>query len=241
MSLAVWLAGAAIVFVASGVMGLAGFGIGLVSLALLPFVVPPATAVVLMTIYALAFASAVVVQLRRDVTPAALGPLVVGSVLGTPLGVWALAVLPPGVLSRLIGVMLIVAVVLEFRGLFPVRVSGRGWGFGAGALAGVLGGAVGTPGPPVIVYAATQPWDPRTMKANLQGFFVVNQAVIVAGYWQAGLLTAEVARLALAFALPAVGGLALGVALFARVDHARFRRIVFSLLFASGVALLIRG
>ena len=108
-------------------------------------------------------------------------------------------------------------------------------------LAGVIGGAVGTPGPPVVLYATTQGWGPRTIKANLQAFFVVNQVVILAGYGWAGLLTDEVWRLAAVFALPAVAGVALGVGLFDRVDAVRFRRIVFALLFVSGLTLLARG
>jgi uncharacterized membrane protein YfcA len=236
-----WALGALIITGASFVMGLAGFGIGLVSLAFLPYIMPPATAVVLMTLYAAVFALAIFVPVRRDFTPARLADLVVGTIAGTPLGVWALASLPASALNRLIGLMLLVAVALEWRGLYPDKLEGRRWGLGAGVLAGVIGGAVGTPGPPVILYATTQGWSPRTIKANLQAFFVVNQAVILAGYWWAGLLTREVWRFAGLFAGPAIVGVAAGVALFNRTDPVRFRRIVFALLFVSGTVLLVRG
>ena len=108
-------------------------------------------------------------------------------------------------------------------------------------LAGVAGAAVGTPGPPVIVYSASQGWSPRTIKANLQAFFVVNQVVILAGYWWAGVLDGHVWRLAASFAVPAAGGTALGMLLFRRVDPQSFRRIVFGLLLVAGVILLVRG
>ena len=96
-----WVAGAGIVFAASLVMGLAGFGIGLVGLAFLPWVMAPATAVVLITLYAFLFTVAVLVQLRRDVVPGALGGLLVGSVLGTPAGVGGLAGMTASALARL--------------------------------------------------------------------------------------------------------------------------------------------
>jgi uncharacterized protein len=105
----------------------------------------------------------------------------------------------------------------------------------------VIGGAVGTPGPPVIVYVTTQGWGPRTMKANTMGFFVANQGVILVGYWWAGLLTRDVAIVSTAFALPALAGVGAGVALFGRLDPVRFRRIVFGLLLVSGLVLLVRG
>jgi uncharacterized membrane protein YfcA len=226
---------------ASLVMGLAGFGIGLVSLALLPYVMSPADAIVLMTLYAAVFALAIFVPVRRDFTPGRVGDLVLGTVAGTPLGVWTLASFEASLLNRLIGLMLLVAVALEWGGRYPERLEGRRWGLGAGVLAGVIGGAVGTPGPPVVLYATTQGWSPRAIKANLQAFFVVNQVVILAGYWWAGLLTREVGRLAALYAVPAIAGVAAGMALFDRIDPVRFRRLVFALLFVSGLVLLARG
>ena len=257
-----WVAGACVLAVASLVQGLAGFGIGLVALAFLPFLMRPDTAIVLMTVYTVAFSTAMFVPLRRFFTwgapiwPPTLpharrGPgnpwgssmmaLLVGSVIGTPLGVWLLATLPTTTLNRMIGAVLVSVVVLEWLGAYPERLHGGGWAVGLGLVAGVIGAAVGTPGPPVVLYTASQGWSPRTIKANLQAFFVVNQVVILIGYWWAGLVTAEVGRFAVLFAVPAVLGLATGIALFDRIDQVRFRTIVFALLFVSGLALLVRG
>jgi uncharacterized protein len=234
-------AGAAIVAAASFVQGLAGFGIGLVALAFLPFVISPVDAIVLTTLYATLFCAVIFVPLRRDFVSSGVDALLVGSVLGTPLGVWVLASVSATALARLIGSVLILIVALEWSGLSPRRLPGRAWGLGAGVLSGVVGGAVGTPGPPAIVYMAAQGWSTRTIKANLQAFLVVNQLVILAGYWWAGLLTGEVWRLAAFFALPAIAGLLSGMRLFDHVDGARFRRVIFAILLLSGVALLLRG
>lgn len=236
-----WVAGAAVIAAGAFVMGLAGFGIGLVSLAFLPYIMPPATAIVLLTLYALVFAAAIFVPLRRDCTPTSVGMLLAGTVLGTLPGVWVLVNVPASVLDRLIGAALVAVVVLEWAGSFPRRLAGRRWALGVGALAGAIGGAVGLPGPPVIVWSAAQGWAPRTMKANIQAFFIINQAVILAGYWWAGLLTREVWHLAAVFALPALAGVVAGMALFDRVDPVRFRRVVFGVLFASGAVLLLGG
>jgi len=138
-------------------------------------------------------------------------------------------------------VFILLIVILEVRRLFPERLPGRGWGVGAGVLSGVLGGAIGTPAPPVIVYSMTQGWTPRRMKANLQAFMVVNQTLILGGYEWAGLLTREVWHLGLSFAIPALVGVLAGIALFGRIDAVRFRQIVFTLLFISGLVLLVRG
>jgi uncharacterized protein len=236
-----WAAAAGVIAAASFVMGLAGFGIALVAMAFLPYLMSTSDAIVLLTIYAALFSLVLLVQLRRDVVPRAMVDLLIGTVAGTPLGVWGLAALPATVLNRLIGLMLIVAFVLEARGLYPQKLEGRGWGLGAGVLAGVIVGAVGLPGPPVVLYAATQGWTARTVKANLQAFFVVNQGAILIGYWWAGLLTREVWNLTLGFSLPAIAGAVTGALLFERVDQLRFRQLVFVLILLSGLVLLVRG
>jgi uncharacterized protein len=236
-----WAVGALVIFVASLVMGLTGFGIALVAMAFLPWVMSPVTAVVVLTIYALVFSLVMVVPLRREVSPQALVDLLIGTVVGTPLGVWVLATLPVTALNRLIGAVLVVIVAFEFFSALPARLAGRGWGLGAGFLSGLVGGAVGTPGPPVILYATTQGWSPRVVKANVTSFFVVNQAVTLAAYWWAGLLTVEVTLATLVFALPALAGVGAGIALFGRIEPARFRRLVFALLLFSGLVLLVLG
>jgi len=236
-----WALGAAVIAGAFFVLGLAGFGNGLVALAFLPLVMSPADDIVLLTVYTVLATIVIFLPLRRDFDPAGLPALLLGSVLGTPLGVWVLAALPASTLTRLIGLVLLAVVALEWLGVYPARLPGRRWALGAGVAAGVLGAGVGTPGPPVVLFAASQGWSPRTIKANLQAFFLVNQVVIVIGYWWAGLLTAAVWRYAAAFLAPATLGLLVGMALFARVDHTRFRRIVFAILFASGLLLVVRG
>ncbi len=235
-----WLVGALVIAAACFVQGLAGFGIGLVSLAFLPLLMSPADAIVLITLYATVFTVVIFLPLRRDFTLHGMRELLVGSIVATPAGVFILAIMPPAALTRLIGLVLLVIVGLEWLGLYP-DLRGRGWGLGAGLAAGLLGGAIGTPGPPVILYAAAQDWSARTVKANIQAFLIVNQAVILIGYWWAGLLDREVWRLTWLYAVPAVAGLAAGMLLFNRLDRARFRRVVFAVLFVSGLVLLIRG
>ena len=236
-----WLAGAATLALASFVYGLTGFGIGLVSLSLLPFFIPPTTVVPLITIYGALFALVLTIQLRHDVLFTPLCYLLLGSVLGTPLGVWILSTLSPSALRRLIGVLLVGMVVLEWSRVYPEKLAGRRWSLCAGALAGVLGGAIAAPGPPVILYALAQGWSPRVMKAMLQTFFLVNHSVIVLNHWWAGLVTAEVRWLACLYLLPSALGMALGIRLFDRIEPLRFRRLLFAMLLILGLAMGLRG
>ena len=236
-----WVACALVMAAGSMVLGLAGFGNALVAMAFLPYFMPPATAIAVLTIYTVVFTIVILIPVRRHLLPRGVMYLLIGTVLGTPLGVWTLVAVSASTLTRIIGGVLILVVLLEWAGAAPARLAGRHWGLGAGLAAGLAGGAVGMPGPPVVVYSTTQGWSPQTIKANLQVFFFVNQIAILAGYWWVGLLTREVWRLTASFAVPAAAGTVLGILLFSRVDHVRFRQLVFGILFASGVVLLVRG
>jgi len=59
-----WLAGAGILALASCVFGLAGFGLGLVALPLLAFLIPPMQAVPLISMYSAVFSLVMAFQLR---------------------------------------------------------------------------------------------------------------------------------------------------------------------------------
>jgi hypothetical protein len=180
-------------------------------------------------------------QLRREVIWPRLVDLLLGTVLGTPVGVWILATLPGTTLKRLIGVMLLAIVVIEWCGAYPRQLCGRRWGIGAGVLSGLFGGALAIPGPPVILYVVAQGWPPRTIKAMLQAFFLLNQSLNFLGHWWAGLVTPDVLWLGMLYALPASAGFTLGIYLFARVDQLLFRRLIFLLLFVLGLLLSIGG
>jgi uncharacterized protein len=121
----VWVAGAGILALASFVFGLAGFGLGLVALSLLPFLMPPTTAVPLISVYSAAFALVMSLQLRRDIVGSHLAALLGGALVGTPVGVWGLATVPASWLRRLIGLTLMGVLIIEWRGLYPRQVSGR--------------------------------------------------------------------------------------------------------------------
>src|SRR5262249_8320620 len=168
-----WVAAALVIALANFVLGLVGFGNGLVAMALLPFLMSPVTAIVVLTIYTIVFAIVIFVPLRQHLLPIPVLDMLAGTVIGVPAGVWGVSTVPVTALNRLIGGTLVLLVLLEWAGLHPRRLVGHAWAIGAGVLAGVAGGAIGTPGPPVIVYSTTQGWSPRTIKANLQAFFAV--------------------------------------------------------------------
>src|SRR4029077_10251000 len=83
-----WVAAALVIALANFVLGLVGFGNGLVAMALLPFLMSPVTAIAVLTIYTVALSAAIFVPLRRHLLPWPVLDMLVGTVLGVPVGVW---------------------------------------------------------------------------------------------------------------------------------------------------------
>ncbi len=168
--------------------------------------------------------------------------LVAASLAGIPVGVFLLKRLPEGPLRMALGLIILVYGVYGlWRPDLRMRKEPRGLVWGVGLLAGTLGGAFNTNGPPVVVYGLARGWTPTAFRATLQGYFLPTGLFILAGHGVAGLWTAEVLRLYL-YSLP---GLLLGVYLGGRVNRilpqGRFNRLVFVVLAAMGALLALRA
>jgi uncharacterized membrane protein YfcA len=93
-------------------------------------------------------------------------------------------------------------------------VSSR-WAYPAGFVAGVLGGAYNTAGPPLILYGSLRSWANQKFRAVLQSLFAVSASVVVLGHLLAGHYTRpELTRIT--YATPA---LLLGIFLGARLER----------------------
>jgi len=117
----------------------------------------------------------------------------------------------------------------------------RPWLLSCGFLAGVLGGAYGMNGPPLVIYGAMRRWSPQHFRATLQGYFLPASVVAMAGYWMAGLWVPAVTHyylVSLGVALPAIF---LGRVINGRLRGDSFLKYVHAGLMGIGVLLLIQA
>ncbi len=122
---------------------------------------------------------------------------------------------------------------------FELKDDRLAWLFGFGA--GVLGGADGMNGPPLVAYAALRRWSPERFRATLQGYFLPASLVGMAGYWIAGLWVPEVTRYYLVSLPVVLAATVLGGALNRRIDRGRFLLYVLVGLVVIGLVLVIQS
>ena len=194
----------AIFFLATFIRSAFGFGEALVAVPLLALVIPVEVAVPLAVLASITVAAVIVAQDWRHVHFRSAGRLVLATVVGTPLGLLLLTELAGHTVKLILAVVIIT---FSTYSLFRHRSTARletdrsAWAFGFAA--GILGGAYGMNGPPLVIYGALRGWSPQHFRATLQGYFFPASILALCGYWIAGLWTPAVTHYYLV-SLPAV-------------------------------------
>jgi uncharacterized membrane protein YfcA len=222
-----------VLFLATLIRSSLGFGEALVAVPLLALLVPVKVAAPIAMMVSITVALIVVVQDWRKVHARSAARLVLPTMLGIPLGLILLrTVAEPVVKEVLAGVIIVFSAYSLLGGKQrELRDDKFAWLFGFGA--GVLGGAYGMNGPPLVIYGSLRGWSPQHFRATLQGYFLPASVAGLWGYWLAGLWTPAVSRFYL-LSLPFV----VVATLFGRVINRRIgaRRFI---LFVHGGLILI--
>jgi uncharacterized membrane protein YfcA len=216
----------AVLFLATFVRATLGFGEALMAVPVLALIIPIQVAAPVAVLISISVAAAILVQDWRHVHVRSASWLIVATLAGTPVGLLLLTRVPGSSVKGCLGLVIAGFALygLLRRELVVLEDDRLAWAFGFSA--GVLGGAYGMNGPPLVVYGALRGWSAPRFRATLQGYFLIASMMAMAGYWLAGLWTAEVTHYYL-LSLPAVVlAMALGRLAIARMNARVFMRWV---------------
>ena len=179
----------AIVFVATLIRSAFGFGEALIVVPFLVLCMPLQVAAPLAVLLSIAVASVVVVQDWKHIHLRSAAGLLVATVFGIPLGLLVLTSAHQALVKAALGIliMLFAAYSLAARSALRLEREHPGLLLVSGFLAGILGGAFGMNGPPLVVYGSLRRWSPQHFSATLQAYFLPASMLGMIGYWRAGL------------------------------------------------------
>ena len=223
------------------VSGLSGFAFAMVSLGFWAHTLAPTVAAPLIVACAAVAQIYAMRQLRSGLRLDLALPFILGGFIGIPIGAWLLVWIDRDSFRFAVGLFLVTyAVVMLVLGRTPpFHWGGKIADAFVGWTGGVAGGIAGLTGATPTLWCSLRGWSREDQRGAMQPFNFALQLAAIAAYGWQGLLTEEVGLL-FAIALPImVVGVALGVALYRRIDDAWFRRIVLWLLLASGVTLVL--
>jgi len=225
---------------AAFVSGLSGFAFGMIALSVWAWVLEPRLLSPMVVFGSLVAQLVSLGAVRRGHRWRRLLPFLIGGIAGVPLGVRLLDVVDLRWFRGVTGVVLIVycAGMLLARNLPPLRHGGRAADSIAGLVGGVMGGLAGLTGPVPTLWCALRRWDKDVQRSVFQSFNLTMQAIILASYGFAGMLTTEVGWM-FALMLPAILlPTWLEARCYQRISEVAFRSLVLGLLLVSGCVLV---
>lgn len=159
---------------AAFVQSVSGFGMAIVAVALLPLVMDLKDAIALIAVFNLFVSTLTLFWNRSGFSWKIARPLVIGMIIGIPVGYYFLQSTDSTILIRVLGIVLILIAVSDTILARKHHYSLPAWSAWPFAVfGGVIGGAFNVGGPPIVAYTYSQSWSKTQIVATLQSVFLI--------------------------------------------------------------------
>ena len=231
-----WQTWAAILATAiAGLMrGYAGFGTAIILAPIYSVLWGPLAGVPVMLLMELIVSLQLMPRAFREADHRVILPIGGAAALATPLGAYVLLAADPEILRRSIGAMVLVFGFLMLSGWRYHGARPFGLNVAVGTAAGLLKGATGMSGPPVILYLLAGTEEAKRHRANLIFFFGLIAVISVVVPFFAGLIDGPVLLRFLIMLPVLMGFVRIGAALFGVVPVRFYKPFALVLLTTAG-------
>jgi hypothetical protein len=230
-----------IIFLGSMIYATFGFGDALFAMPFLTMLIGIKTATPLMTLNGTTLAFLLFIKHRKDIDWKSAKRLVLSSFIGIPIGIYFLKNGNEQAIKIILGFIIIsVAIYNLFLKKENVRLH-YNWSYLFGFVAGILGGAFNTGGPPVAIFGSLSGWTQMQFVSTLQGYFLPSDLFILICQYASGLQTSLVWHyyiISLPFLLLA---LMIGGNIRKRIPAGKFNTYIFVLLLIVGIIFIVRS
>ena len=230
-----------IIFLAAIVRGFSGVGFSLHTITALSLFYPPAEIIPSIFMLELAASLNLLPALWKDIHWKSLGPLTLGCLIATPIGVWALANFPAAPMQIALSIFVLVATFLMWWGYALKTMPGTFASTLAGAASGLSNGAFGIGGPPVILFYFASPAGNVAGRASLVAFFLATDVIGLANQSVHGLITWATIVQAAVYLPALLAGVWIGARSFKGTDPDTFRKYVLGILALLAVIILVKA
>src|SRR5262249_4345410 len=181
----------AAILLAAIVRGFSGFGFSLLSITAISLFLPVSEIIPSIFLLEIAASINLIPGIWREIHWRSLRWLMLGYVIGLPLGVYALINAPAAPAQIVLGVFVIGTATLMLRGFHLAKTPRAAARTATGVASGVLNGAFGIGGPPVILFYFSTPGAAAIGRASIIFFFLFTDFLGVSYLAHQGLVTAE--------------------------------------------------
>lgn len=227
-------------FIATLVRSTLGFGESLVAVPLFLLFLPVDVAVPLSVMLSVVVAALILLQDHNKVHFQSAKWLLLYAALGIPFGILLLLYTDETLIKIILGTLI---VLYSLYSLFNkknkvVDKGNKNWLQICGFLSGVLGGAYGLNGPPLVIYGNLRQWSATHFRATLQAYFLPASLLGLIGYYVKGIVTTDVHHYFLWALLTTIPAVFFGRYLNKRINNTEFFRYVYWGLIGVGMLLI---
>lgn len=230
-----------IIFLAAIVRGYTGFGFSVLVVASLTLLLPPAEVIPVVLLMEIVASIGMLPSVWKDVKWKAIAILLIGIVLGAPLGVFLLSNISE-VLARII--ISIIILVASAALLWGYRFKGSGTvttTIGTGVLAGIVNGIGAAGGLPIVIFFLASGSAAAATRASLVALIFAIDAYTTVLTVTSGLVDWETLKRLTVFLIPLLLGVLVGSRQFIRANPESFKRLTLCLLIALALVGLVRS
>ncbi len=225
-----------LVLAASTLQAGTGFGFSIMATPFLLLLFESHDAIQLNIILSLLISVIMTRKIHSELNKNTLIQLIKGSLIGILPGLFLFSVLDVRLLKILVGILILASTVLLLAKITVKQSNTKE--IVTGALSGLLTASLGMPGPPLLTYFAWAKVDKATLRSTTLAYFIFIYSVSLVFQFALHGSSKTVWILTL-WALPfTVIGIYLGQWVFTRLDQQRFEKIIYAVLFLTGIYLL---
>ena len=236
-----WLAAGGAILFAAVLRGFTGFGFAIAAVPLASLVLPPSRTVAAVLVMQLAIGLRDCFMEWRHADQPTVVRLVLGSAIGMPLGVAALALASATMMRAGLGLMVLVAVALTWKPRPAQLRPHSSLTMATGFAAGICHGLAAMGGPPAVAYFLAFEKRVTVMRSSLMVFFPLASLLGLPMVALAGLLDAPAFMLGVLGMPLMVGGGWLGTWAFRRYGARSYRPLALGALLLTAAASIARA
>lgn len=235
------IASAVTVLFGSIVQGATGFGFVVTSAPIMVSYLDPKLVVPVLLLLGVTLSVPLMVHTRREFSIARVWPMMLAGAAFTPIGTLVLTRLDAPAIKIILGLVTGTVSLALLLGVQRVARNQRLASIPVGAASGLLTGATGLAGAPVILFFANQGVEQRQFRADIIYYLQAVSLSALPSYIVAGVLTAEAVRLALVLLPAGAVGVSVGIWLSGRIPALVFRRIALGIVLVAAVIAITSG
>ena len=236
-----WIAAAATSAAGGFITAVCGFGMGPVTMSVLPYVLPYSRAGAVTGLFGLVLGLIIVWKGWRYINVKTLLPCAVAGLLSSSLAAGLSAGAAEKIMLRGLGVLLMLLSVYSvfFSGRIRIRATPLN-GFLAGTIGGTLTGMFSVGGPPIAIYMLAAAESNDEYRSTLNAYFsIVNVCAAVSRFFAGSLTGGDFLAFLKLLAFLGLGMWA-GDGVFHRLDATKLRKAVYAYLFTAGLSMILR-